>query len=82
MRKRRVNNLKDWEVELYEAARTNLVFYQGILDVIATGEPVIDADPGDITEDERSWRSFEFDVANDDEPPMDEELADLIQSDW
>lgn len=28
MRKRPVNNLKDWEMELYEAARTNLVFYQ------------------------------------------------------
>ncbi|MCQ1772863.1 hypothetical protein NOI24_16255 [Neorhizobium galegae] len=86
--------MEDWEIELCEAARTNLEFHREVLDFIATGEPVIHADFGDITEGEfrkSTWwvahyssllARLELDVANDNEPPMDEELADLIQGDW
>jgi hypothetical protein len=94
MRKRPVNDLKNWELELYEAARTNLEFHQSMLDFIATGEPVIHADLGDISEDEfpkSTWWvatykaqivKFEYDLANDNEVFADEELSDLISGDW
>ena len=94
MRKRLRTDLEDWEIELLEAAQTNIQHWQDLIDHICAGGRVIVDDFGDITDDEHrkaawyvaTYRSrlakLELDYANDNDVYADDELADMITGDW
>ncbi|WP_105435849.1 hypothetical protein [Neorhizobium tomejilense] len=83
-----------WESELIKSNQANITVYQDFLRSIDDGERIVIPDVGDVTEQERKkaeWflayhkanlLKLREGAANDNEPPMDEELADLIAGDW
>lgn len=94
MKKRLKSDLEDWQAELFDAALDNIDYWQETLDFIAAGDRIEIDDVGDITEDERrkaEWylahyksqlAKLEYDYANDNDVPADDELTEIIQSDW
>ncbi|WP_105441308.1 hypothetical protein [Neorhizobium sp. T25_13] len=87
-------HLEDWEMELLASHETSIREYEDLLRALDAGERIILPDLGDVTDDERKkaeWflachkanlLKLREGAANDNEPPMDEELADLIAGDW
>nr|WP_250814271.1 hypothetical protein [Neorhizobium tomejilense] len=83
-----------WELELIKSNQANITVYEDFLRSIDDGERIVIPDVGDVTEQERKkaeWflayhkanlLKLREGAANDNEPPMDEELADLIAGDW
>ncbi|MCQ1572720.1 hypothetical protein NFO65_18485 [Neorhizobium galegae] len=93
MHRRTKAELEDWQVELYEAAETNLQYYRNTLEYAAAGGRIVEDDVGDITDQEcqavywiatyKAWiAKFQLDHANDNNVATDPELADLISGDW
>ncbi|CDZ32764.1 Hypothetical protein NGAL_HAMBI1146_00290 [Neorhizobium galegae bv. officinalis] len=86
--------LEGWELELLASHERAVREYEDLLRAFDTGYRIIVPDLGDVTDDERKkaeWflahhtanvLKLREGAANDNEPPMDEELADLIAGDW
>ena len=94
MNRRRKADLEAWELELIQSQLRNLVDNIELLNEIKEGKRILLFEDGDVTDEERKkaeWKvayyssalaRIEFSLANDNDPPMDEELADLIAGDW
>ena len=89
-----VRDLEDWEQDILDASKNTAQYHREILQNIAVGNRIVLDDVGDVTDEEEKkarWFLAHFEAialriergsANDNDPPMDEELADLIAGDW
>ena len=94
MNRRRKADLESWELEIVQSQLNHLVENLETLHNIDNGARIILFEDGDVTDEERckaEWKvayykaalaRIEYLIANDNEPPMDKELADLIAGDW
>lgn len=94
MNRRRKNELDGWELELVQSQLRSLVDNIELLNEIEGGKRILLFEDGDVTDEERKkaeWKvayyraalaRIEYGLANDNQPEMDEELADLIAGDW
>jgi hypothetical protein len=83
-----------WELVLIESYQANIFEYEDLLRSLEAGERIVLPDVGDVTEQEHKkavWflayyqanlLKLQRGAANDNQPPLDEELSDLISGDW
>jgi hypothetical protein len=83
-----------WELVLIESYQANIIEYEDLLRSLEAGERIVLPDVGDVTEQEHKkavWflayykanlLKLQRRAANDNQPPLDEELSDLISGEW
>ena len=94
MERRSREQLNGWEQELADSMLNSLHRHLETLCVIHEGTRIVLPEIGDVTRDEErkaEWLvahykaalfRIEYNLSNDNDPPMDEELADLIAGEW
>ena len=94
MNRRRKADLEQWELEVVQSQLNCLTDNLEMLHNIDNGARIILFEDGDVTDEERrkaAWKvayyqaalaRMEYGLANDNEPEMDEELADLVAGDY
>ena len=94
MKRRRKADLEQWELEIVQSQLDKLVENLETLHNIDNGARIVLFEDGDVTDEERqkaAWKvayykaalaRMDYGLANDNEPEMDEELADLLAGYW
>jgi len=94
MQRRRKADLEGWEIEVIESQLSSLRHYEQMLDDIEDGKRIVLFEVGDVTDEEKLKAEYyvshyraalakrEYNLANDNDPEMSEEVADLIAGDW